>query len=156
MGYRMTEEDLRMQEDNLKHRDDICYEGVRNLQHGICQQAIDDYKRALLGKKVDRMSPGNVMRECEAFFETDMFKASTGINDTECAIERIKRTLIEDIQYGDNERLKRIREKQEKHKKLTELETEFLAKWNNEISRGDYYEKLYMSLGKKKNTNVRW
>lgn len=83
-------QEMMIREENLKAREHIDYEGLKRLQSAICLKAVADYKSALRGKKVDGRLPENVRKECEEFFKSDMFKATTGIHDPQKAIDAIR------------------------------------------------------------------
>ncbi|MEG2521270.1 MAG: hypothetical protein RSA49_00140 [Anaerovoracaceae bacterium] len=55
-------------------RDKLENKGFKALAIAIVNSAVDDYKKAIRGKKAEpRSTPGQTKSECEGFFKSDWF-----------------------------------------------------------------------------------
>ena len=55
-------------------------DGYERLKNAIVQQAAEDYAAAFMGNPVGGKDADGMMRECEAFFRSDWFKALTELD----------------------------------------------------------------------------
>ena len=93
--YKMTEEDLKIREENLAAREYYSKEGMQRLVKAIGAQAIRDYGKAKkiksdFGKeaKMDGMNVQTLISSAEDWFKHPWFKASYGITDPKEAVSK--------------------------------------------------------------------
>ena len=87
----LTPEEQAIREENLKCREDMNEKGVRSLMAAVCTRAILDYKKPAACANAMGRSAMAVRTECRKFFETDIFKHTTGLHNPEKVVEMIKR-----------------------------------------------------------------
>ena len=93
--YKMTEEDLKIREENLEARKHYTKEGLQRLVKAIGAQAIRDYGKAkkiesdfVKEAKMDGMNVQGLISSAESWFEHPWFKATYGITNSKEAIEK--------------------------------------------------------------------
>ena len=61
-----------------------------NLSNAIILSAVDDYRKALAGKRVAGKEPGWVISDCERFFLSEWFTVLTNL-DGETLLDKLKK-----------------------------------------------------------------
>ena len=94
---KMDPEERLIHEENLEHRDNWSYDGVKALQAAICYQAVADYQREIRHRKWakqklkeggDKEAYTDILNECERrladcrrFFRDDLFQNVVHVKD---------------------------------------------------------------------------
>lgn len=68
----------------------MIYEKLQDLCNGIIEQAVKDYRKALVGEYVEHKAPKDVIAECERFFRSTWFSLLTKV-DGEYLITEIRK-----------------------------------------------------------------
>ncbi len=92
---------LALYEENMEARKHYCDEGIRSLEIGICLQAVNDWRRpktavqangwTLYDKEEIAENGGWVRKECEEFFDSDLFTSVTGMSGKEETVRRLSK-----------------------------------------------------------------
>lgn len=101
LKQRATKREIKTFLENEKRRKMYSKEGIKNLYAGICEKAVDDYKRA---HKIAMLNRHRVLpktheeTELEKFFNTEFFLNNSGMRNGEETIKQIEKTMIEEIE----------------------------------------------------------
>lgn len=94
-NYKLTEEDLKIREENLAAREHYTKAGLQRLVEAIGAQAIRDYGKAKKIKsdfgeeaKLDGMNVQGLISSAESWFNHAWFKATYGITDPKEAVKK--------------------------------------------------------------------